>query len=142
MTNSGNTTDGDNSSNHRKTAVLDRTAVVGREAEARTLVSAEQTLAEFGGELAPELATGNDWFVNGALLRRTRERVGLKQSEIAKRLGYSRQQVSAWEADRHRIPLEAYRRFCDVILAEQKLLDEYGKLLAEIGTWPTIGKLS
>lgn len=78
--------------------------------------------------------------VTGAQLRRLRRQAGWTQRELAERLAYSQQEVSAWEAGRYRMPLSLARQLLDLLLDAKQVRDNYAATLRGIERWPTIGE--
>lgn len=77
----------------------------------------------------------------GADLRRMREAVGMTQTELAEALGYSRAMVCRWESGAYRVPRTHLPRLLAVLTEAKRRLDEYHRLMRQIGGWPTIGEL-
>lgn len=79
--------------------------------------------------------------ISGADLRQVRERIGLRQAELARRLGYSRSQVSGWEGGRYTVPREVVPQIFEILADAKAERVEYERVLAELGRWDTIAKL-
>ena len=72
--------------------------------------------------------------LTGSQVRDHRERLGISQAELARRLGYTRQAISKWESHPDRsIPRTQYERVLTFLATRQQALNA---LLASLQSGP------